>query len=445
MTVRRLLAAASRVLSLLPAALLAQSLAAAVLAQPSADRAAVGDLIERPAGFVAMPRPKPGIVETFANGCTVPDPEIQWARLPRPLREVPLREMIGQLLVVSFSGKTADSPGVVATRAALARSEIGGVLYFRFNIGSADDVRAVNRSFAEAHDSLPAFIAIDQEGGAVTRLKPSEGAPRTPSAAEIAAASPEAAEAAYAAMAANLADLGFTVNFGPVVDLAVNPDNPVIARYGRSYGADPAKVVQLAKTFIAEHAEAGVATVLKHFPGHGSSTADSHDGAIDLTPTWSRRELIPFRDLIADGSANMVMAGHLTLDGLTGPGGLPASLSPRAIGTFLRETLCFDGLVVSDDLAMDAIGAEWPPAEAVALMIEAGGDIALLSLPAGEGMDDIARLVDDLAARATADPRFARRVRYAYARVVNHKLDLQKRRVSTGDPAANRPRVAETQ
>ncbi|MBJ3777448.1 glycoside hydrolase family 3 N-terminal domain-containing protein [Acuticoccus mangrovi] len=406
--------------------------AGAAMAQARIPFPPIDGLIIRSDDYQPLPHPKPGLVATFAAGCIPTSPELAWAALPRSLREVPIEEMIGQLLVISFSGKTVKDPGVALAAREIADGSIGGVLYFRHNVGSAADVRAVNALFTDAHPDLPAMIAIDQEGGAVMRVKPSEGAPATPSARDIATTSPAEARGAYLAMADNLADLGFTTNFGPVVDLEVNPDNPVIARFGRAYGAEPKAVIAYAEAFIEAHHEAGIGTALKHFPGHGSSTADSHEGAIDLNATWSRREMVPFRELIRRHEVDMVMIGHLDLDGLSGPGGLPASLSPNAIDVFLRDTLCYGGLVVSDDLAMDAVSARWSPEEAALKMVEAGGDIALLSLSGKTGMAPVKEITRRLAAAAAADPKIADKIRYAYARVVHHKLDFaEKRRVSS--------------
>jgi beta-N-acetylhexosaminidase len=194
--------------------------------------------------------------------------------------------------------------------------------------------------------------------------------------------------------------------------------------------------VKYARTFVNAHREAGVATALKHFPGHGSSTDDSHEGAIDLTPTWSRVELVPFVEMIESGDADMIMLGHLELDGLTGPDGLPASLSPRTIDTFLRGTLCYDGLVVSDDLHMDAVSARWTAAEAARQVVAAGGDIILLSLPANDQAGKLAAVREALVAEARRSPHFADKLRYAYARVVNHKLDIAEARAASGRTGA---------
>lgn len=425
-----------RTVAVLAALALAAGAAGPALGQARVPFPPIEGLIERPADFEPVPRSKPSILEQFASECVPPHPELAWAALPPKLRHVTYEEMIGQLLMVSFGGKTPDSPGVAAARDALARGEIGGVIVFRQNVGSAEDMRAINQLFHDAHPDLPAMIAVDQEGGAVMRVKPTEGAPETPSHRDIAAGSLADALRQYEAMAANLADLGFTVNFGPVVDLEVNPENPVIARFGRSYGADPDTVVSYARTFVRAHRDAGVATALKHFPGHGSSTDDSHEGAIDLTPTWSRVELVPFVEMIRSGDADMVMLGHLDLEGLTGPDDLPASLSPRTIDEFLRKTLCYDGIVISDDLHMQAVSSRWQAPEAAKRMIESGGDVILLSLPAGSEDGALAQVRATLLAEAERSPQFADRLRHAYARIVHHKLDFADARTVSSRTSA---------
>ncbi|MEM9221145.1 MAG: glycoside hydrolase family 3 N-terminal domain-containing protein [Pseudomonadota bacterium] len=384
----------------------------------------IAGLISRPGDFQPLPDAKPVHQVVDAESCEPVDHEVLWARLPLTLRDVSLREMVGQLLVVSYSGTSPNAKGVGIARDALRRSEIGGVLTFRHNIASGAQTQAINEMFLNAHPVLPALIAVDQEGGAVMRVKPSEGGPATPSAEKIAQGTVAEAEEAYGEMANALAKLGFTVNFGPVVDLAVNPKNPVIARFGRSFGSAPREVVRYASAFIAAHKDAGIATSLKHFPGHGSSSDDSHESATDLTPTWSDDELIPFAELIKQGLADMIMMGHLKLDGVSGPGDLPASLSPIAIDGVLRSKLCFEGLVVSDDLAMDAIESHWGTPEAAQLVFEAGGDIVLVSLPAGKGMTLVREITDHLVAKAEQDPSLAQRIREAYARVVHHKLAM---------------------
>src|SRR5690606_32036763 len=166
----------------------------------------------------------------------------------------------------------------------IAQGHIGGVMFLKTNVGSLGAVREMNALFRSASPDLPPFITLDQEGGAVERLTKDVCFTEIPNAATIAGRNSAAeAEAIYAKMAAGIADLGFSVNFGPVADLATNPDNQVIARFVRAFSAEPAVVTDYDAAFIRAHRAARVLTAIKHFPGHGSSTADSHEGFVDIT------------------------------------------------------------------------------------------------------------------------------------------------------------------
>ena len=392
----------------------------------------IDGVIERPADYEPVPRPRPTLQDHFGTECVRAAPSLAWFSLPPALRRVDFETMAGQLILAGFSGRTAEGEGVIDTREAIARGDIGGVVFFGDNVGSRADVREIADLFRDAHPAFPATIAIDQEGGAVMRVGPDEGAPDTPAARDVAQQSLRSARDEYDAMADALEGLGFTLNFGPVVDLAVNPDNPVVNRYGRSFGEEPDTVLRYARAFVRAHREAGVGTALKHFPGHGSTDDDSHDTPIDLASTWSRTELIPFAEMIRSGDADMIMMGHLTLEGLTGPEGLPASLSPVAIDGFLRDTLCYEGVVVSDDLAMKAITARWGVSDAAIKVVAAGGDLMIVSKSAGDDAGTLSSMRRALVDEAQSSPGFADLLRNAYARVINHKLDLVEARALSG-------------
>src|SRR5690606_13400496 len=174
--------------------------------------------------------------------------------------------------------------------------------------------------------------------------------------------------------------LGFSVNFGPVADLAVNPNNQVITKFGRAYGKSAETVAAYDEAFIAAHHAAGLITSLKHFPGHGSSTADSHEGFVDISKTWSKAELEPYRIMFADGYADMVMVGHLYHSDYAGESSkLPASLSPEWIEGVLRGELGFKGVVISDDLEMGAIRKLYDLEETIVHAVNAGTDVLLFS------------------------------------------------------------------
>ena len=176
--------------------------------------------------------------------------------------------------------------------------------------------------------------------------------------------------------AAFLAAAGINVNFAPVVDIDSNPDNPVIGRLGRSFSADPVVVSNMAACWIRAHDRHRVISCPKHFPGHGSSTADSHHGFVDISATWRETELQPYRTLFATETIDMVMAGHLfhrELDPL-----FPATLSRDTIAGLLREELGFNGVVVTDDLQMKAISDCYDFSEAVCRCFAAGIDMLVI-------------------------------------------------------------------
>lgn len=337
-----------------------------------------------------------------------------------------LAQMAGQMVVVGFQGDSAAAASVAALREDIAAGTIGGVMYLRPNVASLDAVAEMNRQFREASPDLPPFITLDQEGGAVERLTRAVGFSEIPDAATVARRnSPDEAQAIYTDLAARIAALGFNVNFGPVADLNLNPDNPVIARYGRSFSADPATVIAYDRAFIAGHQAAHVLTSLKHFPGHGSSTTDSHEGFTDITDSWQHSELQPYADLIRSGYDEFVMVGHLYhADYADGVDGLPSSLTPRWIDGVLRSELGFAGVVISDDLEMGAIRDHYDLEDTVILAVNAGMDVLLFSNTAAYDAGLGRRVRDILVSRAEADPAFAQRIAESYARIVRLKSRL---------------------
>lgn len=338
-----------------------------------------------------------------------------------------LDQMAGQMILVGFRGDGPADASVKAVTKLIAQGRIGGVMYLKTNVKSLAAVRAMNKGFLTASPDLPPFIALDQEGGSIERLTRDVGFAEIPSARAVAASmSPDEAERLYTNLAGRLADLGFNLNFGPVVDLEINPDNPIIARYGRAYGKSAQVVADYAEAFVKGHRAGGVLTALKHFPGHGSSRADSHEGFVDITATWRRSELEPYHTLIADGLVDMVMAGHLYhADFAQGrQDKAPASLSPVWVGQVLRDQLGYSGVVVTDDMEMKAIRSNFSFKEAIERAVIAGDDILLYSNTADYhiGLADEIRAV--LVAQAKADPAFAARLKQSYERILALKNRL---------------------
>lgn len=350
-----------------------------------------------------------------------------WIGLAGPVAAQSLEQMAGQMIVVGFAGDDVNDRGVMAARAEIAEGLLGGVMFLKTNVASLAAVREMNAAFRDASPNLPPLITLDQEGGLVERLTEAVGFPETPSAANIAKASPAEARRVYGKMAKGIAEQGFTVNFGPVVDLNRNPENQVIGKFGRAYGADATKVAAFAAQFVAAHHDAGLLTALKHFPGHGSSTADSHEGFVDITQSWSASELDPYGALIAENLADMVMVGHLYHADFAGQGSvkLPASLSPDWIDGVLRSKLGFAGVVITDDLEMGAIREHYSLEETVVRAVTAGVDVLLFSNTSKNRLSLASEVRTILVNRAEADPAFRKRIEQSYRRIVTLRQTIQ--------------------
>jgi beta-N-acetylhexosaminidase len=310
--------------------------------------------------------------------------------LPGPsASSVDLRTKIGQMLLVGFRGTTAATATSVLED--IRQRALGGVVLFSFdqpsgstkrNIESPSQLAALTAALQsaslDADTGLPLVISVDQEGGQVARLDPAHGFPATESASELGARDdPAYTQAAAARMAETLAAAGINLNLAPVVDLNVNPDNPIIGALDRSFSADPDIVSAQASAFVTGHHERQILTTLKHFPGHGSSTGDTHLGVVDVTDTWSEIELQPFGTLINDGLADAVLTAHV-FNARLDPDH-PATLSHATITGILRDRLGFDGVVLSDDMQMGAIRDAYGYPDAVRLAINAGVDILTIA------------------------------------------------------------------
>lgn len=295
--------------------------------------------------------------------------------------DVELKKMIGHMLVVGFDDATINAQSPIVKE--LQTYELGGVILFdRFykersrtkNISSLEQLKELTKQLKH-YAKRPLLISIDQEGGKVARLKPSYGFAEIPSAFALSKTSLEHAKNVYTSMANMLRDNGINCDFGPVVDLAVNEKNSVIVGLERSYGKESETVTQFAKVFIDALKSKGVISVLKHFPGHGSSLGDSHLGFVDVTQTWSERELEPYQKLIASNSVSMIMSAHVYNAKLDAT--YPATLSYAINSKLLREKMHYNGVLISDDLQMEAISKYYTLKETVTLAINSGIDMLL--------------------------------------------------------------------
>lgn len=284
---------------------------------------------------------------------------------------------IGQMILVGFQGTSVDEKVLEEVR----QGKVGSIILFEKNIPPQNSFIALKKiTWAYQQVApIPLFIAIDQEGGRVNRLKDKYGFPKSITAAAMGKSPTLDSVRFYGeATAATLSGLGINMNFGPVVDLASNPDNPIIAKYGRAFSANEDSVILMAKEFIKEHHKYGVLTALKHFPGHGSSKDDTHLGIADVTNTWEERELKPYKVLIDSGFADAVMTSHIVNRKLDKSGN-PGTLSTDILTGILRKDLRFEGVIFTDDMQMQAITKHYGLEEAIKLAINGGVDIMTFS------------------------------------------------------------------
>ncbi len=289
---------------------------------------------------------------------------------------------IGQMLIVGLRGLElhADNPIVQD----IQHRNVGGVILFDYDSALKTPVRNIQSpaqlqhlvNALQAIAPVPLFIALDQEGGKVNRLKERFGFPPTVSAHYLGQRNQLESTRQYAEdTAKTLAETGVNLNFAPVVDLNCNPDNPVIGKFERSFSGDPDIVCLHAVEWIKAHHAQHVLCALKHFPGHGSARSDSHLGFVDVTETWSPLELQPYSRIIAAGLCDIVMTAHIFNARLDPT--WPATLSQATLTNILRRELSYDGLIVSDDMQMKAITAHYGLEQAIYMAISAGVNILI--------------------------------------------------------------------
>ncbi len=288
-----------------------------------------------------------------------------------PIPEPPLDVQIGQMLLIGFRGQVIYASSSIMRE--IQEQHIGGVVLFGDNVQSPAQVQAMTSALQKA-SAIPLLVAVDQEGGQVMRLGRRFGITTAYSAQALGEQNDLATTTAEAELfAQTLTKAGINLNLAPVVDLNINPRNPVIGALGRSFSADPAIVISQASTFIQAHHKYNALCTLKHFPGHGSSRSDTHLGFVDVTDTWQDSELQPYIDLIKANQCDVIMTAHIFNSKLDDK--LPATLSHAVITGILRERLGYDGVVVSDDMQMRAISKYYDFTTAIQLAIAAGIDM----------------------------------------------------------------------
>ncbi len=311
------------------------------------------------------------------------------------LRAMSLEEKVGQLFVTYAYGRTADTAhpknraefGVDTPAEVVRRYHLGGVVHFSWTDSLyhpeqiAELSNGLQRAAANSGAGIPLMISTDQEQGLVTRI--GEPATQLPGNMALGAGRSSAdAERAAAITGRELRAMGITRNFAPVADVNVNPLNPVIGV--RSFSSNPGLAAELTAAQVRGYQESGpasrtVSATVKHFPGHGDTTVDSHTSlpVIDHTrEEWERLDAPPFRRAIAEG-VDSVMTAHIVMPKLD-DSGEPATLSHRILTGMLRQQLGFDGVVITDSLQMDAVHELHPGEPVAVLALKAGADQLLM-------------------------------------------------------------------
>lgn len=304
----------------------------------------------------------------------------------RMTEEMTTEEKVAQLFFVTpeaLSGEGNVQSASENLKSAMEKYPVGGLIYFADNMTSYDQTKTMladTEAAAEAAMKIKPFLAVDEEGGTVARVasNPAMGVENVGNMSEIGASGdPDLAYGAGDAIGTYLSDLGFNLDFAPDADVLTNPDNQVVKK--RSFGSDAALVSEMTQAYLEGMLSHDVVGVLKHFPGHGATLGDSHEGYAYTDKTYEEllaEDMVPFLDGVKDG-ALVIMTGHISTPNVTG-NELPASLSPQMTTEILRGELGYDGLVITDALNMKAVSDQYTSGEACIMALEAGADMLLM-------------------------------------------------------------------
>ncbi|MDR1033549.1 MAG: glycoside hydrolase family 3 protein [Bifidobacteriaceae bacterium] len=314
-----------------------------------------------------------------------PEPTLE-QRIDAYIAKMTLEQKIGQMFIIDLealeTGKRTEYEFPTAISDAqiqnLSKYKVGGIIYFSGNLTDRDSLVNYNKNL-QSNSDIPLFISVDEEGGSVSRLAKhgNMGVTVFPNMQEIGATGDSHNALNVGETFANeLSPLGFNLDFAPVADVNTNPENPVIGP--RAFASDANLV---AKMVVAEvnGLQSKISAVLKHFPGHGDTTQDSHTGKVKVNANLERLrkvELLPFKAGI-DAGVDAVLTAHIDLPNVTDDG-LPATMSREIVTDLLRNELNFQGIIITDALDMEAISDYYTPQQIVTNCINAGIDILLM-------------------------------------------------------------------
>ena len=329
----------------------------------------------------------------------------------RQMQSMTLREKVGQLFMIRpdalegrFGPAELEDNSIIGTtrvseemKRTYANYPCGGFALFRKNIISPSQLMGFTEALHALNSCAP-MLGIDEEGGRIARIAnhPANfNVTKFPSMGAIAQSGDESeAFAAGKTIGAYLSAYGLDIDFAPVADVNTNPKNPVIG--DRAFGDDPAVAAGMVKQVIAGLHESGAASCVKHFPGHGDTATDTHTGYAETLKTWdeiSACEMIPFRAGIEAGT-DFVMTAHIAAPNVTGSDE-PATMSYTLLTEKLRGELGFQGLIITDALAMGAIREKYSSSQACVQCILAGADILLMPYDYFEAFDGVVQAVEN--------------------------------------------------
>lgn len=323
---------------------------------------------------------------TSAAATTLPATQSLADQAKSLVAKMSLEDKVAQMFMVTPEALSQFKGSVVAsgeqTKQAFIKRPVGGVIYNSANLQSPEQVKTMLanlQKYSKERTGVPAFIAVDEEGGTVARVSGSKsmGIKPYPNMSEVGAGKDtNRALEIGTEMGKYLSNLGFNVNFAPDADVLTNPKNALL-KY-RAFGSDPQKVSQMTAAFTKGLQTSGVLATYKHFPGHGSTSVDSHKG-ITISQQDANAldsvDLLPFKDAVSQG-VKLIMVSHVCFPKVVGDK-TPSSLSKQIVTGIARDKMQFKGILITDAMSMGAISDNYQPAEAAVKAIQAGNDIVL--------------------------------------------------------------------
>lgn len=334
-----------------------------------------------------------------------------------------LEDKIGQMLIFGFRGLSPTDEWVQSIQQHLESGKIGGALILDYNIQSPKQTKDLMSFFHSCNAKIKPLFAIDQEGGAVSRLSKQKGFNDFPSAQDMADTyTVEQAYEIYSKLVYECVDYGFNYLLAPVVDINVEPDSPVISAIGRTYSVNPIVIYAYAGEFNRAIHDAGMVSCLKHFPGHGSACGDTHKDITDVTDSWQDYELDPYAEFIEKEQVDSIMSSHILHRDIDCV--YPASLSTSHVQEMLREQMCYDGVVITDDLQMCAIWKYYTLEEIVLNAIKAGNDLLVFSQYFAPDISLVDKVTEIIRA-AIADKKISeQRIDESFKRIIKLKNSI---------------------